>query len=101
MGKKWPIPMNLPFFAVEAYVPGGGGVQNQAEKIRKMPSGRYQNKFFQWKGVVQEGGGSFFTLETSEVSKRGWRTEGVGARKSLPWHKFRPFFCTLFPVPPL
>ena len=36
----------------------------------------------------------------SEVSKRGWRTEGVGARKSLPHHKFRPFFCPLFPVPP-
>ena len=33
-GKKWPVQMNLPFFAVEAYVPGG--VQNQAEKkIRK------------------------------------------------------------------
>ena len=30
MGKKWPVQMNLPFFAVEAYVPGG--VQNQAEK---------------------------------------------------------------------
>ena len=28
-GKKWPVQMNLPFFAVEAYVPGG--VQNQAE----------------------------------------------------------------------
>ena len=27
----------------------------------------------------------------SEVSKRGWRTEGVGARKSLPHHKFKPF----------
>ena len=32
-GKKWPVQMNLPFFAVEAYVPGG--VQNQAEKMRK------------------------------------------------------------------
>ena len=28
----------------------------------------------------------------SEVSKRGWRTEGVGARKSLPYRRFRPFF---------
>ena len=27
--------MNLPFFAVKAYVPGGGGVQNQAEKNSK------------------------------------------------------------------
>ena len=32
-GKKWPVQMNLPFFAVEAYVPGG--VQNQAEKNSK------------------------------------------------------------------
>ena len=32
-GKKWPVQMNLLFFPVEAYVPGG--VQNQAEKIRK------------------------------------------------------------------
>ena len=32
-GKKWPVPMNLSFFAVEAYVPGG--VQNQAEKNSK------------------------------------------------------------------
>ena len=37
-GKKWPVQMNLPFFAVEAYVPGW--VQNQAEKnAKKMPSG--------------------------------------------------------------
>ena len=32
--KKWPVPVNLPFFAVEAYAPGGG-VQNQAEKKSK------------------------------------------------------------------
>ena len=32
-GKKWPVPTNLPFFAVEAYVPGR--VQNQAEKNSK------------------------------------------------------------------
>ena len=35
----------------------------------------------------------------SEVSKRGWRTEGVGARKSLPHHKFRPFYCPFFLCP--
>ena len=29
-GKKWPVQMNLPLFAVEAHV--SGGVQNQAEK---------------------------------------------------------------------
>ena len=32
----------------------------------------------------------------SEVSKRGWRTEGVGARKPLPCRRFGPFSCTLF-----
>ena len=32
-GKKWPVQMNLPFFAVKAYVPGG--VQNQPEKNSK------------------------------------------------------------------
>ena len=36
----------------------------------------------------------------SGVSKRGWQTEGVGARKSLPCHRFRPLFCTLIPIPP-
>ena len=33
----------------------------------------------------------------SEVSKRGWRREGVGARKSFICQRFRPLFCTLFP----
>ena len=36
----------------------------------------------------------------SEVSKRGWRAEAVVTRKSLPHHKFRPFFCPLFPMLP-
>ena len=31
------VRMNLPFFAVEAYL--RGGFQNQAEKNRKMPGG--------------------------------------------------------------
>ena len=35
----------------------------------------------------------------SEVSKRGWRTEGVGARKSFMCQRFRPLFCTLFLCP--
>ena len=30
MGEKWPVPMNLPFFAVEAYVGGG---PDQAEQF--------------------------------------------------------------------
>ena len=37
----------------------------------------------------------------SEVSKRGWRTEGVGATKSLKGHRFRPLFCTFFSYAPL
>ena len=37
----------------------------------------------------------------SEVSKRGWRPEGVGARRSLLCQRLRPLFCALFPMPPL
>ena len=36
----------------------------------------------------------------SEVSKRGWRTEEVGARKSSICQRFRPLFCALFPMHP-
>ena len=32
---------------------------------------------------------------SSEVSKRGWRTEGVVAEKSFLRQRLRPFFCTL------
>ena len=35
----------------------------------------------------------------SEVSKNGWRTEGVGARKSPPHHKFKPFYYPFFLCP--
>ena len=47
MGKKMAGTNEFAFFAVKAYVPGG--VQNQAEKISKMPSGRhrYKNLLFQ------------------------------------------------------
>ena len=32
----------------------------------------------------------------------GWRTEGVGARRPVLRHRFRPVFCTHpFPMPPL
>ena len=43
--------MNLPFFDVEAYVPGGGGARiRPTKKKRKIPSGRYRykNLLFQW-----------------------------------------------------
>ena len=41
-----------------------------------------------------------FQVETpichiSEVSKRGWRTEGVGAKNPFKGQRFRPLFCTL------
>ena len=42
-GKKWPVQMNLPFFAVEAYVPGGGPEPGR-KKFEKKPSGRYRYK---------------------------------------------------------
>ena len=45
MGKKWPVKMNLPFFAVEAYVRGGGVPESGRKKMRKnLPSGRYRYK---------------------------------------------------------
>ena len=49
-GKKWPVQMNLPFFAVKACVPGG--VQNQAEKnsksaFRPVPVQKFT---FRWEG---------------------------------------------------
>ena len=54
-GKKWPVPMNLPFFGVEAYVPGGGP-ESGRKSIQKMPSGRYryQNDTFPGLGGVSQ-----------------------------------------------
>ena len=34
-GKKWPVQMNLPFFDVKAYVPGGGGPESGRKKFEK------------------------------------------------------------------
>ena len=34
----------------------------------------------------------------SEISRRSWRTEGVGVRKSFLCRRFRPLFFTLLPV---
>ena len=36
-GKKWPVPMNLPYFAVEAYVPGPASGRKMFEKC--LPAG--------------------------------------------------------------
>ena len=38
--------------------------------------------------------------QRSEVSKRGWRTEGVVTKKSFLCQRLRPLFCTLFFFPP-
>ena len=38
---------------------------------------------------------------SSEVLKRGWRTEGVGAKQSFLCQRLRPLFCALFPMAPL
>ena len=53
-GKKWPVQMNLPFFAVKAYVPGG--VQNQAEqKFEKcLPAGTGTKIYFSSFQVPEE-----------------------------------------------
>ena len=45
-------------------------------------------------------GTKIYFPDKSEVSKRGWRTEGVGARRSFPCHRCRPLFSALFPIPP-
>ena len=37
------------------------------------------------------------SVVTTEVSKWGWRTEGVGPRRSFLCQRFRPLFWTLFP----
>ena len=38
-------------------------------------------------------------LKFSEVSKRGWRSDGVVAKKSFLCQRLRPLFCTLLPIP--
>ena len=41
-------------------------------------------------------GGVRHPPELSEVSIRGWRTEGFGTRRSFLCQRCRPLFCTLF-----
>ena len=46
-GKKWPVQMNLPFFAVKAYVPGGGGPESGRKKFEKcLPAGTGTKIYF-------------------------------------------------------
>ena len=74
-GKEWPVQMNLPFFAVEAYVPGGGP-ESGRKKFEKMPSGRYRYKnllfqFFVLKtGPFWQGTKTRFTKNTAFVPPR-------------------------------
>ena len=100
-GKKWPVQMNLPFFAVKAYVPGGSRIR--PKKIRKMPSGRYryQNLLFQQFSLARyENRGSMridsresprFALRIAGPSKM-WRSavlsrspREVSQKKSMGW----------------
>ena len=46
-GKKWPVQMNLPFFAVKASVPGGGGPESGRKKCEKcLPAGTGTKIYF-------------------------------------------------------
>ena len=48
-GKKWPVQMNLPFFAVKAFVPGGGGgcPESGRKKFEKcLPAGTGTKIYF-------------------------------------------------------
>ena len=62
-----------------------------------------QHKFLQHRGAHTETntGKSNWrraNLPISEVSRRGWWTEGVGAKKSVLCQRSNPLFCTLFPL---
>ena len=50
-GKKWLVPMNLPSFAVEAYVPEGSPESGRI-KFKKMPSGRYRYRTLLFQNLV-------------------------------------------------
>ena len=49
-GKKWPVQMNLPFFALKAYVPGGSRIR--PKKFEKcLPAGTGTKIYFSRKRV--------------------------------------------------
>ena len=45
-GKKWPVQMNLLFFAVKAYVPGGGPESGRQKFEKCLPAGTGTNIYF-------------------------------------------------------
>ena len=45
-GKKWPVQMNLPFFAVKAYVPGGGPESGRKKFEKCLPAGTGTKIYF-------------------------------------------------------
>ena len=77
-GKKWPVQMNLPFFAVEAYVPGGGP-ESGRKKFEKMPSGRYRYKDLLFQFLCFGGVLSFFQRNFLDFRSiwGAWREENV------------------------
>ena len=84
-GKKWPVQMNLPFFAVEAYVPGGGGPESGRKKIRKMPSGRYRYKNL----LFQQAGSQPFRCRNRRVFCFGGRKISLAAGDFWGWPQNR------------
>ena len=88
----------------ESIIPNPKGPK--IEKIQDRPPGlKFSIEIENFKRATQQtpifvGNSEGPGLKFSEVSKRGWRTEGVGARKSLLHHEFRPFFLPLSPMPP-
>ena len=45
-GEKWPVQMNLPVFAVEAYVPGGGPESGRKKFEKCLPAGTGTKIYF-------------------------------------------------------
>ena len=60
MGEKWPVPMSLPCFAVEAYVPEGESRIRPKKKINKesLPAGTgtkiYFSSLFSWEKFPEQ-----------------------------------------------
>ena len=49
--------------------------------------------------IPEKSGKSQKGQKRAKFRKWGWRTEGVGARRSFLCSRFRRLFCTLFPIP--
>ena len=88
-GKKWPVQMNLPFFAVKAYVPGGGPESGRKKFEKCLPAGTGTKIYFSSRGVslrlsrsiVQYGA----TKRVNRRLKSGLRRGEEEAWKVLKW----------------